>query len=207
MARAGLHVRRLQPRRVRASLDRRVRLRRRCVHARCRGVEVTRRGAAGDLAPLPPGPDLRGARLVDPRPDADASSLHGPPLAPRDAGAPAVEPRLVGTPAPRRLGEHARECSPRSAARRAPRPLRARTNARTLGNAKHRADRRSPHSRSSSLPTARSPSLATTTYCFSIHRSRARSRSGSGPRPPRTPPRSTCSWQWRFRSSSGVAGG
>ena len=207
MARAGLHVRRLQPRRVRPSLDRRVRLRRRCVHARCRGVEVTRRGAAGDLAPLSPGPDLRGARLVDPRPDADASSLHRPPLAPRNAGAPAVEPRLVGTPAPRRLGEHARECSPRSAARHAPRPLRARTNARTLGNAKHRADRPRPARdlRHSLQPDRRS--LATTTYCFSIHRSRARSRSGSGPRPPRTPPRSTCSWQWRFRSSSGVAGG
>ena len=200
MARPGLHVRRLQPRRVRAPLDRRLRLRRRRLHARSGGVEIARRRPAGDLAALPPRAHLRRARVVDPRADAHAAALHGPPLAPRVAGAPPEQPRLDRAADARPLGEHARERRARRAARHAPRRLRAPAQPRQIGAPEHRPDRagaaRDP--RHPVRPGRQPP--ATTTSSSSIRRSPDRSRSGSGPRRRRTPPRSTSSSRSRSRS-------
>ncbi len=147
VGRSGRHVRHLQPRRLRAALDHGVRLRRGRVHARGCRIALARRRPACDLAALPPRPHLRGPRLVDPCPDADAPAVHRAPVAPRHAGAPPDEPRLDLPAHARRLGEPARERGPRCAARDAPGRVRARPHARPTRGSAASAYSSSRHSR------------------------------------------------------------
>ena len=87
VARAGLHVRRVQPRRLRAALDRDGDLRRRGVlHRRCRRAPARRRSAR-DLGDVPAGARRRAVGVVDPGADARAPPLHRPALAARLGGA------------------------------------------------------------------------------------------------------------------------
>ena len=140
-----------------------------------RRVAIARRRPAGDLAPLPPRPHLRGARLVDPRADAHAPALHRAPLAPRRAGAAPDEPRLDLAADARRLG---RTCTgaPRSV-RMLVMLLGAYELIRTRGRSwlRERRPARARPARSSRHPVRPGRrQRATTTCCSSIRRSQVR---------------------------------
>ena len=144
MARAGAHVRHLQPRRLRAAVARDGDIRRRgFLDRRCRRAPARGRRAR-DLGDVPAGAHGGTMGLVDPRPDAGAAAVHGPPLAPRLRGAQADETCLARAPAPRRLGERARERRPRRPARAAPRGLRADSQPRSDLETRSRAHRPRP---------------------------------------------------------------
>ena len=86
VAGAGLHVRHLQPRRVRAALDRDGDVRRRGVLHRRGRRSLARRRRAGDLGDVPAGARRRAVGVVDPRADAGAAAVHRPALAARHRG-------------------------------------------------------------------------------------------------------------------------
>ncbi len=189
MARTGLHVRRLQPRRLRAAVACDGDLRRRGVLDRRHRRAPTRRGSAGDLGDVPAGARRRAVGVVDPRADARAPALHRPALAPRLGGAEPDAEGLARAPASRRLGERPRQRRPRRVARDAARRVRADPQSRSDLAAQPRAPRSSPRSPSSPRRTARSRPPATTTCSSSTHRSRDASPSGRG----RTRPWTRCS--------------
>ena len=115
------HVRRLQPRRLRAPLDLGVRLRRRRLRARRGSLALAGGRATGLLGHLPTGARRGAVGVVDPRTDAHAAFLHRARLAAGQPGASAVEARLAGASARRRLGQPPRKRRPRSPARSSPR--------------------------------------------------------------------------------------
>ena len=160
----------VQPRRLRAPVGRDVSLRReRILHRRCR-VAPARRRPACDLAPLPSRPHLSGDRMDDPRADARAPPLHRPSLAPRDRGAVADETGLARAPTARDLGERARKRRAGSAARDAPRRVRAHSESRKNVGCAASLSSSSRRSQSWPRPTGPSRPCATTTCSSSTPR-------------------------------------
>ena len=88
VARPGSHVRRLQPRRIRAPLDRDLRLRGRSFLDRGRSGALARRRSSGVLGDVPARARRGAVGVVDPRTDARPPAVHRSALASHDAGTP-----------------------------------------------------------------------------------------------------------------------